>query len=387
MEHRSDSPDRLLGDLGEPSRGATLIVVGGVHGNEPAGVRAAHRVAQALTGRAEDLRGRVAFLIGNRAAYREGTRFLDRDLNRAWTQPWVEAVRAGEVEASAEDSEQAELLVELDRLLADSRGRPTYLLDLHTTSGGGGPFTAVADTLDARELALTLPVPLVLGLEEMVDGTLHDYIGRMGVTTIAFESGQHEEPEAVDRAEAAIWLLLEATGLLHPSHIPEAAPSRKLLARSLQGRPRVLEMRYRHGIESSDGFAMDPGWSNFKPVQKGDRVASDAAGRVAAPESGRVLMPLYQAQGEDGFFLVREFSPFWLRVSEAMRMLRLASIVHLMPGIRRHPERPGVYVVNRRVARWYALQLLHLLGFRKVREHGDVLVIERQGRPVDEVGR
>jgi len=53
--------------------------------------------------------------------------------------------------------------------------------------------------------------------------------------------------------------------------------------------------------------------------------------------------------------------------------------IHLLPGIRKHPERAGVFVVNRRVARWYALQIFHLLGFRRVREEGDELVVERRG--------
>ena len=37
-------------------------------------------------------------------------------------------------------------------------------------------------------------------LEEMVEGTLHDWMGQMGAVTLAFEGGQHQETAAVDRA-------------------------------------------------------------------------------------------------------------------------------------------------------------------------------------------
>jgi succinylglutamate desuccinylase len=371
-------PDRVIASLGSTERGDTLIVVGGVHGNEPAGWEASRRVASALADRAAHIAGRVTFITGNRRALALRRRFVDRDLNRAWTTPVVERIRAEGPGNSAEDLEQADLIRELDELVATSSGT-TWLLDLHTTSAMGGAFSTVADALPARELALRLPVPLVLGLEEMVDGTLHDWIGEHGVVTVAFESGQHAEPAAVDRAEAAIWLILEATGLIHPTHLPEAGAARKLLARDSVGLPAALEMRYRHPVDRADAFVMAPGWTNFQPVRKGETLAEDSGGPVRSPERGRMLMPLYQEQGEDGFFVVREFSAFWLWVSRALRRARLAGGVHLLPGVRRHPDRDGVYVVNRRVARWYALQVLHLLGFRRVREQGDVLIVERRG--------
>ena len=252
-------------------------------------------------------------------------------------------------------------------------------MDLHTTSGSGAAFSTVSDTLQNRELALTLPVPMVLGLEELVEGTLHDYTGRLGIVTIAFESGQHQEPEAVDRAEAAIWLMLHATGLLDRDEwIEELRRSHSLLSETHKHLPRAFEMRYRHPIAPGDDFRMKPGYLNFQPVAKGEAVATDLDGDVVSPEEARLLMPLYQAQGTDGFFVVREFAPVWLRISSALRKLNLDRVVHWLPGIRRHPSDPHSFVVNRRVARWYALQILHLLGFRRELDAGEVLVVQRR---------
>ncbi|HSG46627.1 MAG TPA: succinylglutamate desuccinylase/aspartoacylase family protein [Longimicrobiales bacterium] len=383
--------ERILGDFGPPNGAATLVVVSGLHGNEPAGVLASQRVAASLETRGAALKGRVVLLAGNLAALGAGVRYVDRDMNRAWTPGQIRALRnggagggaggGGHGTGSVEDAEQRALLEVLDGLVRDAPG-PVYLLDLHTTSGAGSAFSTVADTLRNRALALTLPVPVVLGLEEMVEGTLHDYMGQLGVVTLAFEAGQHQEPAAVDRAEAALWIILAATGVADTRGVPEAAGARALLAEGHRALPRAVEMRYRHPIAPGDRFRMRPGYLNFQPVRKGEPVARDLDGDVLAPESARILMPLYQEKGSDGFFLVREFKPLWLRVSGAVRRARLDRVVHWLPGIRRHPTEPHSLVVDRRVARWYALQVLHLLGFRREVEVGTTLVVQRRAHDV-----
>lgn len=381
-------PPRILGQAGGKGKGPsapTLVVISGIHGNEPAGVEASRRVLEALEDRVDRVRGCAIFLTGNRKALAERVRFLDRDLNRAWTEPQVSALRRSLPSSQPkdppafEDEEQRELLATLDTILEQSAG-PVYVLDLHTTSGPGGIFTSVADTLENRTLALSVPVPLVLGLEEMVEGTLQDYLGSRGTVALLFESGQHLEPEAVDRAEAGIWILLAATGLLAESDLPELAPARARL--SLDGRhlPRSLELRYRHPVGREDRFRMEPGWVNFTPVRRGEAVAEDRSGPVSSPSAGRILMPLYQPQGEDGFFVVREFRPVWLHLSRILRHAGVDRVAHWFPGIRQDPTRADALVVDRRIARWYALQLLHLLGFRRHREEGDHLVVLRRPR-------
>lgn len=374
--------ERVLGRFGRPGPGLpTLVVVGGIHGNEPAGVAASQRVAKVLPDRAERLRGEVVFVAGNLQALSQGRRFVDRDLNRAWTAARVEALLETDpgmnTTASAEDVEQRDLLMLLDTILDEAQG-PVYCLDLHTTSGGGGSFSTVADTLRNRDVALALPVPLVLGLEELVEGTLHEYLGTRGCITLAFESGQHDEARAVDRAEAGIWVILAATGLAPESDLPEVAAARKALSKDARGLPRVLEMRHRHAVEPDDAFRMRPGFSNFQLVRRGDVVADDRRGPVEIPEDARLLMPLYQAQGQDGFFLVREFSAFWLSLSKILRGVGFGRFVHWLPGIRLDPDRSDALIVDRRVARFYALQVLHLLGYRRELDDGDRLVVLRQ---------
>lgn len=382
MTKGTEIAERRLGQAGGTRPGPTLICVAGIHGNEPAGIHAVRRVLAALEDRDAQIEGRFVALAGNMSALKSGRRFVDRDLNRAWTPQRILQLRSGVAgDGAVEDREQIELLSEIEGVLEAADG-PVFALDLHTTSGPGGIFSAFTDSLPHRDFAYAFPVPMIFGLEELVDGTLLNLLSEHGIVALTVETGQHDEPEAVDRAEAALWIAVVSAGLLPEHAVPEVVNARKRLEQDVEHLPRALEMRQKRDVHDGDGFVMEPGYSNFDPVEAGEVVAHDGAGDVFVDESGRLLMPLYQEQGEDGFFLVREFSPFWMRVSAAMRQMGLSRAVTMLPGVRRLEENPDEVVVDKRVARFFARQLFHLLGFRQLEEAGDKLVMRR--RPFDE---
>ncbi len=370
--------DRLLGRIDGTRPGPTLLCVGGIHGNEPAGVHGIRRVLEALRGREDEISGSFVAFAGNMSALEAARRFVDRDLNRAWTPARLARLRTeGADSGSVEDREQHELLQAIEGVLDASRG-PVYALDLHTTSGPGGTFSAFTDSLPQRAFAAAFPVPMVFGLEELVDGTLLNLLSENGVVALTVETGQHNEPAAVDRAEAAVWVALSAAGLVSPERTPEPADALVRLQGDTGHLPRALEMRYRKDVEDEDRFVMKPGYSNFDPVRAADVIASDRKGPITPGEDGRLLMPLYQEQGEDGFFLVREFRPFWMRISYAMRRLGLARVAPLLPGVRRVAGSEDEVIVDKRVARFFARQLFHLLGYRQLEDAGKTLIMRRR---------
>jgi predicted deacylase len=366
---------RLVGRVAGAEPGPTLIVVGSMHGNEPAGARGLRRALERLERDAatrRELHGEVVGLAGNLAALERGSRYVEHDLNRIWSDERVERVRAsgsgeGSPGLTVEEAEMRYLDAEIGRALDAARaaGRPVFLLDLHTTSGGGPAFCVLEDTLPMRRFALALEAPLVLGLEEELSGTLTHWLADHGVVAVGFEAGQHEDPAAVGRAESAVWLALEAAGCLAPGVRPEVEEARHRLAAERRGLPRVVEVRYRHPVLAGDGFRMAPGYTTFSRVHAGQALAVDRDGPVVTPQGGLLLMPLYQRQGDDGFFIVRQVAPAWLELSTRLRRLRLERLLHLLPGVRRHPELAGSFLVDRRVARFLALDLFHLLGFRR----------------------
>ena len=370
--------DRVLGALGGARPGPTLMCVAGVHGNEPAGVHAIRRVLPALREREPEMTGRLVALAGNLGALEVGRRYVDRDLNRAWTGARLSSLRLRPLsESVAEDREQLELLGAIEELLGTTTGA-VYALDLHTTSGPGGVFSVFTDSLPQRDFAATFPVPMIFGLEELVDGTLLNLLSTHGIVSLTLEAGQHGEPEAIDRAEAAIWIAIVSAGLLPEDRVPEVAAARERLARDSAHVPRALEMRYKWDLRPEDAFLMKPGYRNFQPVARGEAVATDRAGEILMRESGRLLMPLYQEQGEDGFFLVREFSTFWMGVSRFLRQSGASGLAYLLPGVRRVPGTENEVVVDKRITRFFARQLFHLLGFRQLEDAGHQLVMRRR---------
>ena len=369
---------RVVCRLTAPEPGPTLLVVGGLHGNEPAGLLGLERVLAQL-GDLGLARGEFVGLAGNLEALSVGHRFVEEDLNRIWLPQRLAALRTGEP-VSVEERELRALDEELRQTMTRARAE-IYALDLHTISGPGPAFVVIDDTLLNRRFANRFPVPLVLGLDEELTGTMAHHLTAEGVIPVGFEAGQHEEGAAAERAEAAIWIALQAAGLLADGHA-QARASRQRLEAESRGLPIVVEVRYRHAIVPEDGFRSRPGLISFQPVKSGERLATDRAGEVRSPLTGLVLMPLYQDQGEEGFFLVHPVRAFWLRLSERLRPWRLERFLHWLPGVHRHPDQPGAFVIDRRIARWEALQIFHLLGFRRRGEAERHLVMARrkQGR-------
>jgi succinylglutamate desuccinylase len=363
--------------------GPTLIILGGIHGNEPAGVLAAERVLLHIQERSADLRGEVVLLRGNTRALEQKVRYLDADLNRQWTADNVRISESGEcgVPEVSELLEQGELLLAIRDAVSQARGE-VYFLDLHTTSAQGKPFATVGDTLRNRDFALNFPVTIVLGLEEQIDGTLLEYINNKGAITMGFEAGRHEALTSVDHHEAVIWNAIVATGNFHREDLAEFDYYRSLLERG--GGRRVVEVRHRHAIVPQDDFQMESGFRNFQPVRRGQLLARDRTGEITARETGLILMPLYQTFGDDGFFLGREVKQFWLSLSAMLRKLKVGHYIHLLPGVRRDPLNDNFFIINTRVARILPLQIFHLLGFRRRRWIDKYLVVSR--RPYDLAG-
>ena len=358
-------PPRCLGEVQGGATGPTVVFVCGLHGDEPAGLAAARSALRVLQYVRGALRGRVVFLAGNRQALGLGTRFVRRDLNRGWTQRQLERLRRLPAhEVGDEDQEQLELADALRQLAQEQRG-PLIVIDLHCSTMPSAPFVCFVDTLRNRRLAMALPMSAVLGLEEVIAGTLAGYCTARGHVGISVDSGHGTAPEAVARHMAAVILLIAASGGFPAGAVTSLHRLRARLARVSRGVPAVVEVRQHHVIAAADGFRMLPGLTSFKPVDAGQAVAHDASGPIRAREAGLLLMPRDDGRSEDGFFVVREVKPIWLWVSKWLRRMGAARLLPLLPGIRQDPALPRALRVDPRVALTCAAEVMHLCGYRR----------------------
>jgi predicted deacylase len=370
--------EREIGRVVSETAGPTVIVVAGIHGNEPAGIEASRRVLRLLERRIGNVRGELVALAGNLGAMRQGKRFRARDMNRVWTEARVADVeeRASRGDAlDEEDLEQLEILAAVRDAIRRARG-PVFLVDMHTTSAHGLPFILFGDTLKQRAFASPIPLPICIGLQEQVDGVLCSYWTAQGCTTFSVEGGQHDDPGSIDNLEAVLLLAADSAGLFGSGLLTETVQAHALLERRRGNIPRVLEVTGRHAIAAGDDFVMTPGFQNLARVKKGQLLANDRNGAIRAPRDGFILMPLYQGQGADGFFWGRELSPARLRIEEVLRTMNVDRFLDLLPGVKRRGK--DKLVLDSPVSRLVPMDVFQTFGYRRVRSENDRVTVERQ---------
>lgn len=308
---------RLIGVYTQEKEGPLLIVMGGIHGNEHAGIHALQNVFDKLAQYKPSFNGIIVGVTGNVTAAEQGVRFIDIDLNRQWYPKKVDKIKRtpkNELK-QVEDIQQKELLqlfAHFKRRYSNYiRNHPVLLLDLHTFSANDNVAYSIATHIGkSKEWASLLHVPVVIGLESVLRGTTMHFFNDLEMTSFGFEAGQHYDTGSIERTEAVIWLTLANVGCIATMSIPNFNDYHKILQKIGGRLPKTVRLLYRHAISPSDEFQMHPGYRNFMPVKEGELLAKDIKGDIHAPFSGLILMPLYQKQGEDGFFIVEQTSVY-----------------------------------------------------------------------------
>jgi len=310
QQDRQDHTQRILkhfiGDVRGDKPGPTIIAIAGIHGNEPTGVEAIEDVIDQLIPLKEFISGRFIGLRGNLKALEKNVRFIDEDMNRLWITSLLDKIRRTPFEElqSAERAELKELLSILDPIVFSDE--EVIYIDLHTFSGTGGMFTITPKEMGHIALLSQLKIPLVFGVEHTLIGTSMEYVEDAGHIGFAFESGTHGTVMAENNAVAGLMTLMVDAGIVPADKLEKFGMYYAYLMKKVEGFPHKVDFVYKHIIEDGDEFDMNPGFKNFDPIEKGDWLATDKHGKIEAQNNGYILMPLYQEQGFDGFFIVRD---------------------------------------------------------------------------------
>jgi len=187
--------------------GPHLLITALVHGNEPAGAVALHRL---LSQRLKPSRGRLTLAFANVGAYERfdvadprASRWLQEDMNRIWSPDVLAQVppRSADVARAAA----------LRRFV----NQADYLLDLHTTQHPTEPLVLAGPLARSRELARTTGLAdLVIVDRGHAQGRrMRDYGAfgdpRASRTALLIECGQHWEAASAEVAYAACIRMLE----------------------------------------------------------------------------------------------------------------------------------------------------------------------------------
>jgi hypothetical protein len=354
------SVDRLIANIQGTSDGPTVVFFSGIHGNEPAGVFALEESLRKI--KPEDVRGSIYGVSGNLKALRQKQRYIDEDLNRIWTEHNLNKLERKE-KLNKEEHEQLELYVFLNEIL--NKGKPPYyFIDLHTTSSKTVPFITINDALINRRFSNQFPIPTVLGIEEYLNGPLLSYINSLGYVSLGFESGQHDEIKAISNSISFIYLTLVFTKIMGRDDVPSFLEHFKTLeseSKSIRG---VFEVIYLHKIMEQQPFKMLNGFENFQSVKKGKPLALSNNETLCSKYNAQIFMPLYQPQGQEGFFIIRKIKPFFLKLSTTLRQFKMDEMLIILPGVSWEDSKKQVLTVNLNTARFLVKPLFHLFGYR-----------------------
>jgi hypothetical protein len=372
-----DGLQREIGIKDDGRPGPLVLITAGLHGNEPAGVRAVREVLESLEGTPTG--GRIVALAGNLAAIQLGLRHQGQDLNRLWKPENLQPLGGRSPEDDRPDERELRALfstIEAERDGARAKAQRVVLIDLHSTSVDGGGFSVVPDSIPSRRLARDIGLPVILGLEERIEGPLLTWLVSQGDTAVVIEGGQHDAALTQEILRDGLWVALNHLGVL-PEHDERVDRARVLMRASCDDVPEVLDLVYAHVIDVDSHFLMDAGWTNFMPVNLDQQLAHEGSTPVPAPIGGFMLMPLYQGLGSEGFFLCREVGGAWLFFSRLLRRSWFEHSLRLLPSVKALDSRAG-HVTARRGASAFTTSLLHLFGYRKHAPTGETTVWTRR---------
>ncbi|WP_157807164.1 succinylglutamate desuccinylase/aspartoacylase domain-containing protein [Algoriphagus formosus] len=366
--------DRIIDQIEGQLPGPHLIFFAGIHGNEPSGVWALRNVLQKIRKEKIPLKGKVTALAGNLRALQKGKRFEENDLNRLWTKKNIEALSKDNFQPENEDEIELEELFALIQEIIRNQSGPLYFFDLHTTSSQSIPFIPVNDSLINRAFAQQYPLPLILGIEEYIEGPMLSYINELGFVSFGFEGGQHTDPNSVKNHERFIQLSLAFAGSCD-SKTMNVEESLNVWKKEYGSFQEFYEIFFRFEVEPESEFKMNPGFKSFQEVTKGEKLAISGGKAVHSPKNTQIFMPLYQAQGRDGFFLIRKTPQLFLSLSAFLRKRKLDRLITWLPGVQWASPEKDAMRVDLRIAKFLAKPILHLFGYRAMQKSDHYMII------------
>jgi predicted deacylase len=243
-----------------------VAVVGGIHGDEPAGARAVEYLHSADL----ELTGSVTLVTANERALERGVRYVEEDLNRAFPPRGTTPT-----EFEWGDTHEGRLAERLYDLLRDK-----LTLAVHSTQSHPEPFAVVVDPDTRRlETCAALPVESVVDSSALTDGRLLE-----AVPAIEIEAGHQGSVPAARNAERISRAFLAATGAV----AEPVERTQKPLFRLDRPIPKPAADSYEVLVE------------NFQEVPAGEPFAT-VAGRSQRAESAFVPV-LVSAYGYEDLF-------------------------------------------------------------------------------------
>lgn len=246
---------------------ARVAIVGGLHGDEPAGEQIVRRLADTLPETHEtEGDGSIQLITANEPALAAGTRYTDADLNRVFPG----------------DSESEEYERALAPQILEALEGADAVIAIHTSHSVPPPFAIYSRLTDSVRRTVTgMPVDYVLDSSGLRSTTLDSVVP----DSVSVEVGRQGSQKAVDFGYEASLAFLRAHGVLDDKP-PTFTPTT------------IIE-----GIEEVPKGGGEPHvyYTNFEEIPQGSVFARDDVYTHRVDEEG-IVPVLASEQGYDDIF-------------------------------------------------------------------------------------
>lgn len=268
-----------------------VLVSGGLHANEPVGVKACVAYHKYLVGNGISLNGAVTFILGNPQGYQrfldgdESCIYIDHNMNRAF----LEKLGGGY---------EFERVREIRKFL-DKVGRFSGLLDLHAVTVGNFacavyPF-GFEDCLDLAVDVSPFGVHYLYTPED-APGAFLGELRKYGAVGVAIECGNNLADDTLNIALDSITRFLVREGI---ASLDDLVP---LTIKKPDQASQYLPLQK---IKVTPGFKFVREFQSEDFLKRGEVYAKDDKGEISAPEDCYILMPSKDPQPPDAGFLVK----------------------------------------------------------------------------------
>ena len=249
--------------------GPTIGLMGMLHGDEHAGLGIWDIVRQIGV----PAKGTIFLIVGHPEALFQpsgSTRSLIYDINRLFDDGLLNDARN-----ESPDHERC-------RTLSNFLPKLDVLIDIHSTSARTEPFVIVPEARCPHlELALSLPITQLFGLERFLACTASSWLTRRGRTGIMVEVGQHKDPESRRIAADITHRLLVQLQMIGPEVQIETDQ------RSYGERHICILDQMR--VEGS-AFEFSRDCANFEALKPGEIIAHDTARQYSVPHLSNLVL-------------------------------------------------------------------------------------------------
>lgn len=268
--------------------GGHIVVGSCIHGVETGSLPAVVRVLEEACDGLLAFVGRLTVFVGNPDAVRNGTRFVEADLNRVFAEGAPDSLEARRAAQLRPLLASASIFFDFHQTMQPSLS-PFYIFGFHEESYLWARLVGGSGLLVTRD-----------GRQAFSRGSLcgDEYCRGLGIPAITLELGEKGlRPEAERLAYETLRALLDWNGVL--AHGRKSG--RDDLRALAEERPDFRFYSTVHREPFDDGFAtLDPGLTNFHEVKAGERLGRKGNTPLASPVDGVILFPKYPRRDASG---------------------------------------------------------------------------------------